>query len=172
MGDETRVQMREVKKGASAIGEIAERYLIRLLGPLGKKLQSAGKQGRLMALSGVVVILISLLLILFTSFSIKMQTKRNALVVSSKVANVRSKPSTRGKVLTKVYDGRRVSYKGRKGGWYKVRTRGKTGWIKGSLLKWKGSKSIVARYDLNKYSVFLLIGAGLFAGGILQQRGR
>ncbi len=172
MGDETRVQMREAKKGAEALGGILERYLIRILGPLGRKLESAGKQGRLMALIGVVIVLISLLLILFTSFSIKMQTKRNALVVSSRVANVRSKPSTRGKVLTKVYDGRRVGYKGKKGGWYKIRARGKTGWVKGSLLKWKGSKSIVARYDLNKYSVFLLIGAGLFAGGILQQRGR
>lgn len=41
MGDETVVQMRELKKGMGAAGNIIERYLIRVLGPLGRKIAEA-----------------------------------------------------------------------------------------------------------------------------------
>lgn len=54
MGDETRIQMREVQKGVEAMGGIVERYMIRFLGPLGRKISQASKIGRVMALIGVV----------------------------------------------------------------------------------------------------------------------
>jgi len=63
MGDQTIVQMREVTKGMGAAGNIVERYLIRVLGPIGKKIAEASKVGRVMALLGVVTVIISLALI-------------------------------------------------------------------------------------------------------------
>ena len=39
MGDETRMQVRELKKGVEAVGGIAERYMIRWLGPSAERLQ-------------------------------------------------------------------------------------------------------------------------------------
>ncbi len=63
MGDETVVQMREFKKGIGAAGNVLERYLIRVLGPVGRKIAEATKTGRIMALIGVVTIVVSLALI-------------------------------------------------------------------------------------------------------------
>lgn len=63
MGDETVVQMREFKKGVGAAGSVLERYMIRLLGPIGRKIAGASKAGRVMALIGVVTIAVSLALI-------------------------------------------------------------------------------------------------------------
>ncbi|HLE40899.1 MAG TPA: hypothetical protein VI956_05295 [Nitrospirota bacterium] len=62
MGDETKVQMREVAKGAAAIGNVVERYMIRYLGPVGRKIAAANKNGRIMALIGVVAVILSLVL--------------------------------------------------------------------------------------------------------------
>jgi hypothetical protein len=67
MGDETRVQMVEVKKGASAMGNMVERYMIRFLGPLGRKIAAASKTGRAMALVGVVMVVVSLVFIITTN---------------------------------------------------------------------------------------------------------
>lgn len=63
MGDQTVVQMREIKKGVGAAGNIVERYMIRILGPVGKKIAEATKAGRIMALLGVVTIVVSVVLI-------------------------------------------------------------------------------------------------------------
>lgn len=63
MGDQTVVQMREITKGVSAAGNIVERYLIRVLGPLGKKIAEASQVGRVMALLGVITVIVSLSLI-------------------------------------------------------------------------------------------------------------
>ncbi len=63
MGDETVVQMREFKKGVGAAGNVLERYLIRLLGPFGRKIAEATKAGRVMALIGIVTLIASLVLI-------------------------------------------------------------------------------------------------------------
>lgn len=62
MGDETRVQMMEVKKGAAAMGNVVERYLIRFLGPVGRKIAAANKTGRTIALIGVVAAILSIVL--------------------------------------------------------------------------------------------------------------
>ncbi|HAK59692.1 MAG TPA: hypothetical protein DCO77_04825 [Nitrospiraceae bacterium] len=167
MGDETRVQMREVKKGASAIGEIAERYLIRLLGPLGKKLQSAGKQGRLMALIGVVVMLVSLLLILFTSLDSSIAQPRT-LTAKKRVVNIRSKPSVRAKVVKKAWKGNTMRRLRSTRNWHKVKRRGKTGWVAKSVVS--GNKRLVIVYTMKGFGIVFLIGAGLFVGGILQRR--
>ena len=67
MGDETRVQMKELQKGAEALGGIAERYLIRFLGPLGRRIAQSSKAGRLMALAGVVTVIVSGVLIYINS---------------------------------------------------------------------------------------------------------
>ncbi len=63
MGDETRVQINEFKKGVGAAGNVVERYMIRLLGPIGRKIEEATKAGRIMALIGVVAVVVSLVLI-------------------------------------------------------------------------------------------------------------
>jgi len=68
MGDETRVQVSEVKKGAAAMGGIVERYMIRWLGPLGRRIAQSTKAGRVMALIGIVAIVVSLVLIYQNSF--------------------------------------------------------------------------------------------------------
>ncbi len=67
MGDETKVQIREFTKGVEAAGNVVERYMIRLLGPVGRKIGEATKAGRVMALIGVVTVVVSLVLIFATN---------------------------------------------------------------------------------------------------------
>lgn len=81
MGDETRVQMSEMKKGAAAMGGIVERYMIRWLGPLGRKIAGATKAGRVMALIGVTAIVVSLVLIYMYSFSFDTSVTRKGLKI-------------------------------------------------------------------------------------------
>ncbi len=67
MGDETRMQVREMKKGVEAVGGIAERYMIRWLGPLGRKITGLpSKNARLMALAGVLVVVVVLGIFIFS----------------------------------------------------------------------------------------------------------
>lgn len=67
MGDETRMQVREMKKGVEAVGGIAERYMIRWLGPLGRKITGLpSKNARLMALAGVLVVAVVLCIFIFS----------------------------------------------------------------------------------------------------------
>ncbi len=77
MGDETKVQMREVAKGAAAMGNVVERYMIRFLGPLGRRIAGATKAGRVMALIGVVAIIVSLVLIVADALTIWTVSKKS-----------------------------------------------------------------------------------------------
>ena len=79
MADETKVQMKEVKKGVEAAGSILERYMIRLLGPLGRKIEGATQIGRIMALIGVVTIVVGLVLIYLNSFFFDSAVTRQGL---------------------------------------------------------------------------------------------
>ncbi len=81
MGDETRVQVSEVKKGAAAMGGIVERYMIRWLGPLGRKIAESTKAGRIMALIGIVAIVVSLVLIYMYSLSFDTSVTRKGLKI-------------------------------------------------------------------------------------------
>lgn len=81
MGDETRVQIREVQKGVEAMGGIAERYMIRLLGPLGKKIAAATKTGRIMALIGVLGTIVFGVLIYLNSLWIGTSVTRKGLKI-------------------------------------------------------------------------------------------
>lgn len=81
MGDETRVQVGAVKKGVEAAGGIVERYMIRLLGPLGRKISQATKTGRIMALIGVVAIVAGVVLIYLNSFSFDTAVTRKGLKI-------------------------------------------------------------------------------------------
>ncbi len=76
MGDETVVQMREFKKGMGAAGNVVERYMIRVLGPIGKKIAAASKAGRAMALIGVATVLVSLVLIFTNATSFRTFEKK------------------------------------------------------------------------------------------------
>ena len=81
MGDETKVQMREVAKGVEAVGGIVERYMIRFLGPLGRKISQASKTGRYMALAGVATIIVSSILIYMHSLFISTAVTRRGLKI-------------------------------------------------------------------------------------------
>jgi len=82
MGDQTIVQMREVTKGMGAAGNIVERYLIRVLGPIGKKIAEASKAGRVMALLGVVTVIVSLALIFTDATWFKVSKSRGRQFVN------------------------------------------------------------------------------------------
>ena len=82
MGDQTVVQMREITKGVSAAGNIVERYLIRLLGPLGKKIAEASQVGRVMALLGVITVVVSLSLIFTNATWVKMSQSKGRQFVN------------------------------------------------------------------------------------------
>ena len=82
MGDQTVVQMREVTKGMGAAGNIVERYLIRVLGPIGKKIAEASKVGRVMALLGVVTVVVSLALIFTDATWFKVSKSRGRQFVN------------------------------------------------------------------------------------------
>lgn len=82
MGDQTVVQMREITKGMGAAGNIVERYLIRVLGPLGEKIAEASRVGRVMALLGVVTVVVSLALIFTDATWFKMSRSKGRQFVN------------------------------------------------------------------------------------------
>ena len=82
MGDQTVVQMREVTKGMGAAGNIVERYLIRVLGHIGKKIAEASQVGRVMALLGVVTVIVSLALIFTDATWFKVSKSRGRQFVN------------------------------------------------------------------------------------------
>ena len=82
MGNETVIQMREFKKGVGAAGNIVERYMIRVLGPVGRKIAEASKIGRVMALLGVVTIIVSLALIFTDASWFKMSQSKGRQFVN------------------------------------------------------------------------------------------
>lgn len=82
MADETRVQVKEVRKGMEAAGSILERYMIRLLGPLGRRIEAASRTGRIMALIGVVVAIVGLVLIFMNSLYFSSVVRRGLRVVN------------------------------------------------------------------------------------------
>lgn len=81
MGDETKVQMREMQKGMEAMGGIVERYMIRWLGPLGRRIAQSSRAGRIMALIGVVGIIVGSILIYLNSLSYHSSVTRKGLKI-------------------------------------------------------------------------------------------
>jgi uncharacterized protein YgiM (DUF1202 family) len=173
MGDETKIQAREVKQGAAAMGSIVERYMIRLLGPLGRKIQGATPVGRAMALVGITAITVSVVLIFANALSFRTEIAKGVLVVSKPVANLRAKPSTKAKVVAKAEKGETVSSIDSAEGWYKVRAQAGTGWIAKEMVARKGNKAVVLTYEMKGYGIVFLTGLALFIAGIVQkQKGR
>jgi uncharacterized protein YgiM (DUF1202 family) len=172
MGDETRVQVREVKKGAVAMGGIVERYMIRLLGPLGRKVQAATQAGRAMALAGIAAIVVSVVLIFANALSFRTEIVKGVLVVSKPVANLRAKPSTAGKVIAKAEKGETVSYLSSSDSWYKVRASAGTGWISQDMVERRGKKAVVITYEMKGYGIVFLAGLALFVAGIVQKQNK
>lgn len=170
MGDETRVQVREVKKGAAAAGGIVERYMIRLLGPLGRKIQAATKVGRIMALLGVVVTAAGLVLIIANATTFRTEITKGVLVVAKPKANLRDKASIKGKVVAKAEQGETLSYLSSGDGWYKVRAQEGTGWISQEMVERKGNRSVIIEYEMKGYGIVLLAGVVLLIAGILQKQ--
>jgi hypothetical protein len=170
MGDETRIQAREVKKGAVAMGGIVERYLIRFLGPVGRKVQSSTKVGRIMALLGILAIVVSAVLIFANALTFRTEIVKGVLVVSKPVANLRSKPSTAGKVIAKAEKGETVSYLSSADSWYKVRAQAGTGWIAQDMVERKGNKAVVVTYEMKGYGTVFLAGLALLILGIVQKQ--
>jgi hypothetical protein len=76
MGDETKVEIRQVKEGMEAAGSIIDRYLIRILGPLGGKIAERAPLGRAMAFAGLLIAAISLVLILTMATRFSTQTRK------------------------------------------------------------------------------------------------
>jgi uncharacterized protein YgiM (DUF1202 family) len=170
MGDETRVQAREVKKGAVAMGGIVERYMIRFLGPLGRKIQAATQVGRIMALVGIVAIVVSVVLIISNALTFRTEIVKGVLVVSKPVANLRAKPSTKGKVIAKAEKGETVSYLSSADTWYKVQAKAGAGWISQDMVERKGNKAVVVTYEMKGYGTVFLGGLALFVLGIVQKK--
>jgi len=170
MGDETRVQVREVKKGAVAMGGIVERYMIRFLGPLGRKIQAATQVGRVMALVGIAAITVGVVLIFSNALTFRTEIVKGVLVVSRPVANLRAKPSTTGKVIAKAEKGETVSYLSSADNWYKVRASAGTGWISQDMVERKGRKAVVITYEMKGYGLVFAAGLVLFIAGLFLKK--
>jgi hypothetical protein len=170
MGDETKVQMREVKKGVEAMGSVVERYLIRWLGPLGRKISEATHTGRIMALAGVVAAAAGLVLILANAVSFRTELLKGVLVVSKQVVNIREKATVQAKVVAKAEQGERLSYLAASEGWYKVRLKEGTGWVSQDMVRHKGHRTAVIEYEMKGYGIVFLAGLGLLTGGIVQRQ--
>jgi hypothetical protein len=82
MGDETKIEMRQVKEGVGAAGSIIERYLIRILGPLGRRIAASSPLGRVMAFIGLLTVVVSLILILTNAMWFSTQTRKGHKYVS------------------------------------------------------------------------------------------
>jgi uncharacterized protein YgiM (DUF1202 family) len=170
MGDETRVQVSEVKKGVGAAGSIVERYMIRLLGPVGRKIASATRAGRIMALIGVVGVVVGAVLIATNALSVRTEITKGVLVVAKPKANLRDKASLKGKVVAKAEQGERLSYLSSGDGWYKVRAKEGTGWIAQEMVERKGNKTAIIEYEMKGYGIVFLAGLALFIVGIAQKQ--
>lgn len=170
MGDETKVQIREVKKGMEAMGSVVERYLIRWLGPVGRKIAEASQTGRVMALVGLIAAVVGLVLIMTNAVSFRTQMLKGVLVVSKKVANIRDKASVKGKVVAKAEQGETLSYLASSEGWYKVRAKEGTGWVSHDMVERKGYRTAIIEYDMKGYGIVSLAGLGLFIIGIVQKK--
>lgn len=170
MGDETKVQIGAMKKGAEAMGSIVERYLIRVLGPLGKRIQRATKAGRIMALAGIVAVALSGVLIAVNAVSFHTEVKTGVLVVAKPKANLRATASTKSKVVAKVEKGDTLSYISSTDGWYRVRSQGGAGWIAQEMVDRKGNRSLVIEYEMKGYGIVFLAGIALFIAGIVQKK--
>ena len=170
MGDETKVQVREIKKGMEAAGSVLERYLIRFLGPLGRRISEATQTGRIMALAGIVVVVVSLVLIALFALSFRTEIQKGVLVVSKQVVNIRDRASVKGKVVAKAEKGEPLSYIASAEGWYNVRATGGTGWVSSDMVERKGNRTVVIAYEMKGYGIAFLAGAGLFIAGILQKK--
>ncbi|MEK6743320.1 MAG: SH3 domain-containing protein [Nitrospirota bacterium] len=170
MGDETKVQVREIKKGMEAAGSVLERYLIRFLGPLGRKISESTQTGRIMALVGIATVVVSLVLIAVFALSFRTEVKKGVLTVSKKVVNIRDRASAKGKVVAKAEQGETLSYISSAEGWYNVRATGGTGWVSGDMVERKGNRTVVIEYEMKGFGIAFLAGVGLFVAGILQKK--
>jgi uncharacterized protein YgiM (DUF1202 family) len=170
MGDETKVQIREVKKGMEAMGSVAERYLIRWLGPVGRKIAEATQTGRIMALVGVIAAAVGLVLIAANALSFRTEMLKGVLVVSKPVANIRDKASIKGKVVAKAEQGETLSYITASEGWYKVSAKEGTGWVSHDMVERKGHRTAIIEYEMKGYGIVFLAGLGLFIIGIVQKK--
>jgi hypothetical protein len=170
MGDETKIQVREVKKGAAAMGGIVERYMIRLLGPIGKRIQASSKSGRIMALIGITAIVVSVVLIVANALSFRTEIVKGVLVVSKPIANLRAKPASNGKVVAKAEKGEALSYLSSSEGWYKVHAQGGTGWISQDMTERKGNKAVVITYEMKGYGLVFAAGLVLFIAGLFLKK--
>ncbi len=170
MGDETRVQIREAKKGAEALGGIIERYMIRFLGPVGRKIAASTRAGRVMALIGVVAVLVSLILIITDALTFHKEMTKGVLVAAKSIVNVRDRAGSKGRVIAKAQEGDRLGYIAYSDGWYKVRAAGNTGWVSEDMVSQKGSDTVVIEYQMKGYGIPFLAGLALFVVGIMQQK--
>ena len=170
MGEETKIQVREIKKGMEAAGSVLERYLIRVLGPLGRKISEATRTGRIMALAGIVTVAVSLVLIAAFALSFRTDVRNGVLVVSKQVVNIRDRASAKGKVVTKAEKGETLSPLSSADGWYHVRATGGTGWVSRDMVEWKGNRAVVIEYEMKGFGLAFLAGVGLLVAGILQER--
>jgi hypothetical protein len=170
MGDETKIQAREVKKGAVAMGGIIERKMIRWLGPVGRKVQEATQVGRIMALLGITAMAVSVVLIFANGLSYRTEVVNGVLVVVKPIANLRAKPSIKGKVVAKAEKGETLAYLSTAENWYKVRAQAGTGWIAQDMVGRKGKEAVVITYERKGYGIAFLAGLAFFILGILQKQ--
>ena len=170
MGNETKIQVREIKKGMEAAGNVLERYLIRFLGPLGRKISGATQTGRIMALVGIATVAVSLALIAVFALSFRTEIQKGVLVVSKQIVNIRDRASAKGKVVAKTEKGETLSYISSAEGWYNVRATGGTGWVSHDMVERKGNKTVVIEYEMKGFGIAFLSGLGLFVAGILQEK--
>ena len=170
MGDETKIQVREIKKGMQAAGSVLERYLIRFLGPLGRKISEATQTGRIMALVGIAAVAVSLVLIAVFALSFRTEVQKGALVVSKQIVNIRDRASAKGKVVAKAEKGETLSYISSAEGWYNVRAKGGSGWVSHDMVERKGNRTVVIEYEMKGFGIVFLAGLGLFIAGILQKK--
>jgi hypothetical protein len=82
MGDETKIELQHVKQGAAAAGSIIERYLVRILGPLGRKIGESTPLGRTMAFVGLLAVVVSLVLILTNATWFRTQERKGRKYVN------------------------------------------------------------------------------------------
>jgi hypothetical protein len=82
MGDETKVEFQQVRQGVEAAGNILERYLIRVLGPLGRKIAESTPLGRAMAFIGMLAVAVCLVLILTNAMWFSTQERKGRKYVN------------------------------------------------------------------------------------------
>ncbi len=146
-----------IRKGKVFFGNSVDRF------------RAFSPDGRVMTFIGIGAIAAGIALILLSTVSSRIAG--GELLVTGRVVNIRSNPTTTAKTVVKIAQGEMISHVSTREGWHEVRTRaGETGWVWHKLVERKETQKSVSVYGWIGSGLLVIAGAALLALGIIRRR--